>query len=97
MKLSEINLNDLDIDDLKKIGSAPLAVKITIIVILCIGLATAGYFLDTTKQKVELEKVAAEEQQLRTVFSDKQAKAAKVSSQKVAADCPYRGLCHKSP
>ena len=86
MNLSEINLSDLDINDLKKIGSAPLAVKITIIVILCVGLATAGYFLDTTKQKVELEKVVAEEQQLRVVFSGKQAKAANLEAYKQQLD-----------
>ena len=53
MNLSEIRLEDLDVNDIKKIGSAPLAIKIAIIAILCIGLAVAGYFLDTTEQKVE--------------------------------------------
>ncbi len=82
MNLSEIKLDELDIDDLKKIGSAPLAVKIAIIVVLCAALVAAGYFLDTTKQKAELEKVAAEEQQLRQVFSAKQAKAANLEAYK---------------
>lgn len=82
MNLSEIRLEDLDINDLKKIGSAPLAIKIAIIAILCIGLAVAGYFLDTTEQKVEFEKVVAEEQQLRTVFAGKQAKAANLEAYK---------------
>ena len=82
MDLSEINLNDLDIDDLKKIGTAPLPVKIAIVVVLCIGLAVAGYFLDTTTQKAELDKVIAEEQQLRTIFSEKQAKAANLEAYK---------------
>ena len=53
MNLSEIDINNLDIDDLKKIGSAPLPIKIAIIIILCIALAVAGYFLSTTKQKAE--------------------------------------------
>ncbi len=82
MDLSEINLNDLDIDDLKKIGTAPLPVKIAIVVVLCIGLVVAGYFLDTTKQKAELDKVIAEEQQLRNIFSGKQAKAANLEAYK---------------
>ena len=82
MDLSEINLNDLDIDDLKKIGTAPLPVKIGIVVVLCIGLAVAGYFLDTTKQMAELDKVTVEEQQLRKVFSGKQAKAANLEAYK---------------
>ena len=82
MDLSEINLNDLDVEDLKKIGTAPLAVKIAIIVVLCIGLAVAGYFLDTTTQIAELDKVIAEEQQLRKVFAGKQAKAANLEAYK---------------
>ena len=86
MDLSEINLSDLDIDDLKKIGTAPLPVKAAIIVALCIGLAVAGYFLITTKQKAELDKVIAEEQQLRSVFSSKQAKAANLEAYKQQLD-----------
>jgi type IV pilus assembly protein PilO len=82
MNLSEINLNDLDIEDLKRIGTAPLPVKIAIIVILCAGLAAAGYFLDTTTQRAELDKVAAEEQQLRKIFAGKQAKAANLEAYK---------------
>jgi len=82
MDLSEINLNDLDVEDLKKIGTAPLPVKIAIIVVLCIGLAVAGYFLDTTTQIAELDKVIAEEQQLRKVFAGKQAKAANLEAYK---------------
>lgn len=82
MNLSEINLNDLDIEDLKRIGTAPLPVKIAIIVILCAGLAAAGYFLDTTTQRVELDRVAAEEQQLRKIFAGKQAKAANLEAYK---------------
>lgn len=86
MNLSEIKLDELDIDDLKKIGSAPLTVKIAIIVTLCIALAAAGYFLDTTKQKIELEKNVAEEQQLRQIFVAKQAKAANLEAYKQQLD-----------
>ena len=86
MNLSEIKLDELDIDDLKKIGGAPLPVKIAVIVALCVALAAAGYFLDTTKQKVELEKNIAEEQQLRQVFSAKQAKAANLEAYKQQLD-----------
>ncbi|VAW52065.1 Type IV pilus biogenesis protein PilO [hydrothermal vent metagenome] len=82
MNLSEIDLNDLDIEDLKKIGTAPLPIKIGIIIILCTALVIAVYFLDTTKQKIELDKVAAEELQLRDVFAGKQAKAANLEAYK---------------
>lgn len=82
MNLSEIDLNDLDIEDIKKIGTAPLPIKIGLIVILCAALAAAGYFLDTTKQKQALGKIANEEQSLRTIFSTKQAKAANLEAYK---------------
>lgn len=82
MDLSEISLDDLDIDDLKKIGSAPLPIKIAIVVILCIALAAAAYFLDTTTQQAELKKNTVEEAQLRQIFSGKQAKAANLEAYK---------------
>ena len=82
MNLSEIRLEDLDVNDLKQIGTAPLPVKIGIVVVLCIALAVAVYFLDTTKQKAELEKVIAEETQLRNIFVGKQAKAANLEAYK---------------
>jgi len=82
MNLSEIDINDLDIEDLKKIGIAPLPVKIGIITVICIAMLVAGYFLDTTKQKVELDKVIGEEKQLRQVFAGKQAKAANLEAYK---------------
>ena len=82
MNLSEIRLEDLDVNDLKQIGTAPLPVKIGIVLVLCIALAVAVYFLDTTKQKEELEKVIAEETQLRNIFVGKQAKAANLEAYK---------------
>jgi len=82
MNLSEIDLNDIDIDDLKKIGTAPLPVKIAIVISLCIALVVAGYFLDTTTQIAKLDEAIAEEQLLRTVFSSKQAKAANLEAYK---------------
>jgi len=82
MNLSEINLNELDVEDLKRIGSAPLPVKIGIIVVLCVLLAVAGYFLDTTEQQINLDKATAEEKTLRTTFSAKQAKAANLEAYK---------------
>lgn len=82
MDLSEIRLEDLDINDLKKIGSAPLTAKILIVVLLCAGFAIAGYFLDTTSQKAELERAIAKEQELRQIFAGKQAKAANLEAYK---------------
>ena len=86
MNLSEIRLDDLDVNDLKKIGSAPLPVKIALIVIICVALAVAAYFLDTTEQQAELEKVTAEEKLLRNVFTEKQSKAANLAAYKQQLD-----------
>ena len=86
MDLSEIKLDELELDDLKKIGTAPLPIKVGIIVVLCILLAVAGYMLDTTEQKAELEKVTAEETLLKKVFTEKQGKAANLEAYKQQLD-----------
>ena len=82
MNLSEIQLEDLDIEDLKKIGSAPVAVKAALIVVLCIIVAVAGYFFDTTEQIAELEAAVAQEDTLRDKFVAKQSKAANLDAYK---------------
>lgn len=85
MALSDINLEDLnniDINDIKKIGMAPMPVKIALIVVVCIAVIAAGYFLDTTKQLEELKKSETEEVTLRETFSTKQAKAANLDAYK---------------
>ncbi len=85
MALSDItldDLNNLDINDIKKIGMAPLPVKIGLIAVVCIAVVAAGYFLDTTKQLEELEKTEKEEIALRQTFSQKQAKAANLDAYK---------------
>ena len=50
------------------------------------ALLVAGYFLDTTQQQIDLKKVTAEEEQLRLVFSGKQAKAANLEAYKQQLD-----------
>ena len=82
-KLNEIDLNDIDF---KKIGMAPAPVKAVLIVLICIAVAVAGYFLDTTKQLDTLKKIEIEEQSLRSVFSEKQAKAANLDAYKQQLD-----------
>ena len=82
MNLSEIDLNDLDINDIKKIGMAPMPVKIALIVIACIAVAAAGYFVDTTKQLDALKKAENEEKSLRQTFSEKHSKAVNLDAYK---------------
>jgi len=79
-KLNEIDLSNIDINDIKKIGSAPNAVKAIMIVLLCIILAGAGLFFDTKKQFEELEKKEKEELTLRNTFDEKQSKAANLDA-----------------
>ena len=82
MDLSEIDLNNIDINDIKKIGMAPMPVKAVLILIACIAVAAAGYFLDTTKQLEELKTTKAEELTLRNTFSEKQSKAVNLDAYK---------------
>lgn len=84
--LSEINLNELDISDIRKIGSAPLIVKAILIVLICVLVAAAGYFLDITKQMDKLKLVTNEEATLRSTFETKQAKAANLDAYKQQLD-----------
>jgi len=82
MDLSEIDLNNIDINDIKKVGMAPMPVKAALIVITCIAVAAAGYFLDTTKQLDELKKIQAEEATLRQTFTKKHSKAVNLEAYK---------------
>jgi len=78
-KLNEIDLNDIDF---KKIGMAPWPVKTVLIVLVCVVVAAAGYFLDTTGQLKTLKTARAQEQTLRKTFVEKQATAANLDAYK---------------
>jgi type IV pilus assembly protein PilO len=82
MALSDIDINNIDINDIKKIGMAPMPIKIALIVVACIIVAVAGYFLDTTQQLDELKKTEHEEVTLKQTFSEKQSKAANLEAYK---------------
>ena len=69
-----------NIEDIKKIGSAPTPVKVIVIVLVCLIALGAGIFLDTKKQLKVLETSEAEEQTLRTTFDKKQSKAANLEA-----------------
>ncbi|MCW8934654.1 MAG: type 4a pilus biogenesis protein PilO [Gammaproteobacteria bacterium] len=79
-KLNEIDLSDIDLNDIKKIGSASTPVKVIIIVLLCVLAAGAGIFFDTKEQLKVLEKSEQEEQSLRATFDKKQSKAANLEA-----------------
>jgi len=79
-KLNEIDLNNIDVSDIKNIGSAPTPVKIILIVIISIAAGAAGLFFDTKPQLAELEKSENMEQELRVTFDEKQSKAANLEA-----------------
>ena len=77
--MKEIDLNNLDFSN---IGSWPTAVKITLIVIVCAGVAAAGFFLDIQKQIENLERAEKQELTLKQEFENKQAKAVNLDAYK---------------
>ncbi|NOY70775.1 MAG: type 4a pilus biogenesis protein PilO [Gammaproteobacteria bacterium] len=72
MDLSAINFRDIDPND---IGSWPLSLKVLVIVVVCVGVLSAGYFFDTQKQLTELENIEKKEIELKNTFTFKQNKA----------------------
>lgn len=86
MAFSFEDLNELDVNDIKRIGTAPAIVKVILIVFLCIVVAVAGYFLVTTPKLEELKKVENEENNLRITFDEKAAKAANLEAYKQQLD-----------
>ena len=93
MKLSEVDvgeliqsLNDLDVEDLKKIGTAPKPVKIGAIILVCILVAGLGFWFDTKPQIEMLEKAEKKEAELRITFDRKQSKAVNLEAYKQQLD-----------
>ena len=86
MAFSFEELNNLDINDIKQIGTAPGIVKGFLIVFLCVIVAAAGYFFVITPKLEELAKVELEEVNLRSVFDEKAAKAANLDAYKQQLD-----------
>ena len=79
MNLSD--LNDLNLDP-NNIGSWPVAARAIVIVLLCIALLFAGYYLDTSDQLLELETAQNKETSLKKEFETKQSKAINLEAYK---------------
>lgn len=77
--MKNFDLNDLDIHN---IGSWPIAIKATLIAILCIAVLAAGYFLDTQDQLQALDNARRQELDLKRDFETKEAKAANLDAYK---------------
>ena len=79
-------LQNIDADDIKRIGSAPLPVKIIVIVLVCAVVLGVGLWFDTKPQIELLEKAQQKEVTLRSTFDKKQAKAANLEAYKQQLD-----------
>ncbi|MDH5425838.1 MAG: type 4a pilus biogenesis protein PilO [Gammaproteobacteria bacterium] len=85
MKFSDLNeieigdiidkINNLDVNDLKNIGSAPKPVKIFALVVIFAGVLVAGYFLKITDLNKEILVLEKKEQELRVSYDKMQATA----------------------
>jgi type IV pilus assembly protein PilO len=77
--VKEINLNDLDFSNIAK---WPTALKVALIIIVCVAVAVAGFFLDIKGQIAKLERASREEVSLKQDFENKQAKAVNLAAYK---------------
>jgi len=73
------DLNDLDFNNL---GSAPLPIRIGLLVIIFAALVGAGYYFDLRKQYENYQQVVAKEATLRQTFDGKQREAAALPAYK---------------
>jgi type IV pilus assembly protein PilO len=78
-----MDLAQLNNIDFNSIGTAPLPIRIGVVIVLCIAIIGGGYYFDTQDQLVELEKVEAKEGELRKTFENKQKKAANLEAYKI--------------
>jgi len=75
-------LNNLDVQDLRKIGTAPKPIQIAVILVLVIAIIGAiGWFV-LRPQFETLEKEERTEQELRETFEEKQSRAANLEAYK---------------
>ena len=77
MNLSEINLNDIN---LQEAGEWPLAGRLVLAILIVVAVIGAGYYFFIADQIIELEKFEGEEQQLRQEFAEKQKVAANLEA-----------------
>jgi type IV pilus assembly protein PilO len=75
-----MELNDLKELDLSNVGEWPTLIKGIVILIGCILVAVAAYYLDTKSQLARLEQERAKELEARRTFETKQAKAANLDA-----------------
>ncbi len=77
-----MTFSDLNNIDFNNIGTAPLAVKVIIVVLVAASIIGLGFYLDTKDQIATYDSVKAKEQELRNIFEVKVKKAANLEEHK---------------
>ena len=75
-KLNEVDINDLRNMDLADIADWPLAGRLVLVVVVIAAVATGGYFFMVQDQIERLERLEADEEDLRSRFEQRQQQAA---------------------
>ncbi len=75
-----MNLQELNELDFGNIGVWPAPIKLALVLVACIFVAVAGYYLDTEGQIQRLDEIERKEVQLRRDFETKQAKASNLDA-----------------
>ena len=81
-----MNLQELNELDFSNIGVWPTPVKLVLVLVACILVGVAGYYLDTEGQIQRLDAVERDETNLRQDFELKQAKAANLDAYRKQLD-----------
>jgi type IV pilus assembly protein PilO len=68
--------------DFNETGEWPIIAKLISVILLCILVWASGYYFLIADKKVELENLELQEQQLKTIFERKQAKAVNLDAYK---------------
>lgn len=76
------DLKSLNVEDLRKIGSAPLGVRIFVILLVCALLCGAGAYFFIMPKLEQLKAAEQREIELRATFDAEQGKAANLSAYK---------------
>lgn len=75
-RLREIDLDEIRNLDFNNIGTAPIWIKVLLLAILCAAILAAGYYFDTSDQRVQLGRLKQQEMALRGQLSLKAKRAA---------------------
>lgn len=80
------DLQNLDINDLKKIGSAPKSAKIVAISVVCVVVLIVGFVMFVRPQLTALNMAEAKEIELRAEFDSKSSRASNLEAYKQQLD-----------